>query len=131
MFFWNRLFLVVCVSLIVLFLSCDSDSPVQTLDDFTISNSLVSDCGGFDYIGKAADDGNSFDIDPTTYCDAEKLHWIYINSTKTLKFMNTRVVLNCCGDHAITAANVNGEVVVSEDDQPQNSTGRCNCMCVF
>ncbi|MBN1294432.1 MAG: hypothetical protein JXB48_21525 [Candidatus Latescibacteria bacterium] len=117
--------------LTVVFLSCDSDSPVQTLDDITVSGSSVSECGGFNTIGKISDNGSSFDIDPITYCEAERLYWTYESSTGTLKFMNTRVVLNCCGEHAITAATVNGVVVISEDDQPVNGTDRCLCMCVY
>lgn len=97
--------------------------------DFTISP-LISECGGFVSGGTGAKIPKP---DPTTYCDAERLLWNYDAASKTLGLTNSRIQLNCCGDHSVKV-HLDGETVVfTEMDAPQAATGgaRCHCSCVF
>jgi len=127
-----RILSIFVLSLLLLFiLSCDSESPVQTPDEIIDSISKISGCGGFPDAAKRMDTGIPFTIDPSTYCNAERLHWLYDENTRTLSVLNSRVLLNCCGDHTITAAFEKGVLVIAEDDQPESGTGRCYCVCVF
>lgn len=94
---------------------------------------VVSECGGF---VKSGSPGAKIDppvADPTTYCDAERLLWVYDAASQSLGLSNTRVLLNCCGDHTITVVEENGTYVIHEKDAPEAAAGgaRCNCMCVF
>jgi hypothetical protein len=90
----------------------------------------VSECGGFAQMQAKIDPPMA---DPATYCDAERLLWAYDAATQSLGLSNTRVVLNCCGDHAITVTEESGTYVINERDAPQASAGgaRCKCNCVF
>lgn len=103
-------------------LSCGnfSDVPEFPQDD------QVSGCGGF---------GNSgfllYDVPPINYCDAEVLYWNYEPSTETLKLLDARVLLNCCGDHSMVLGAEDGTFVVTEIDSPENGGARCACMCVY
>lgn len=117
---------------IVLFtLACDSRSPLQTTDKISIEDSRVSECGGFDSMAKRTGSNIFFTRDASTYCNAEKLQWLYDENAQILKVMNSRVFLNCCGEHEITAVNDNSIIVIKENDQPVNGKGRCKCMCVY
>ncbi len=89
-------------------------SPVQ--------QSTISDCGGFAASSRSAD---------SDYCDAEVLDWSYDAATQVLSVSDNRIILNCCGDHSISASVVDGVYVIEERDAPVNGDGRCNCMCVF
>lgn len=94
----------------------------------------VSECGGF--VTKSPSPGAKIDpppADPATYCNAERLLWVYDAASQSLGIANTRVLLNCCGDHSITAAEEDGTYVFYEKDAPQAAAGgaRCKCMCVF
>ena len=111
--------------------ACDSRLPVQTTDNISVKDFSVSECGGFDSSTKRAASDILFTRDASTYCDAERLHWLYDENTHTLKVMNSRVLLNCCGEHEITAVNDNSIIVIKENDQPVNGKGRCRCMCVY
>lgn len=122
---------VIMLSMIMFLPGCDSKSPVQSKNEIKVIGSRVSDCGGFEETSKRSDVSIPFTRNLSTYCDAEKLEWFYENSTHTLKLLNSRVFLNCCGEHEITAHNENGIIVVSENDQPVEGTGRCWCMCVY
>ena len=121
--------------LIVLFtLACDSRSPLQTADKtdkISVQNSHVSDCGGFNSPSKRTGSDIFFSRDDSTYCDAERLQWLYDENAQTLEVMNSRVFLNCCGEHEITAVNDNNIIVIKENDQLVNGKGRCRCMCVY
>ncbi len=87
----------------------------------------ISACGGF--VG--GNPGAKIPPpDPTTYCNAERLLWNYDASTKTLGLTNSRILLNCCGDHSITVTKDGDTVVFTETDAPENGT-RCKCMCVY
>jgi len=87
--------------------------------------SEISACGGF---GVAP---APLLAEPPAYCDAEVLHWAFDAETGGLTLSNTRVELNCCGEHGITIAEEGGTVVVVETDDPLAEGGRCSCMCVF
>lgn len=118
--------------LLVLFIyACDSRSPVQTIDKISIKDFSVSECGGFESAAKRTVNDIPFARDASTYCNAERLQWLYDENTQTLKVMNSRVLLNCCGEHEITAINDNNIIVIKENDQPVNGEDRCRCMCVF
>jgi len=125
----SDIFLLLIITLFTL--SCDSRSPVQTADKISTTNSRVSECGGFGSPEKRM--GNDIPItrDILTYCDSENLQWFYDENTLTLSVLNTRVLLNCCGEHDITASYDNGMIVIAENDQPVNGTDRCRCMCVY
>ena len=127
-----RTFDIVILPLIVLFtLSCDSRSPVQTADKISTANFRVSECGGFGSPEKRMVNGIPITRDISTYCDSENLQWLYDENTLTLSVLNSRVLLNCCGEHDITASYENGMIVIAENDQPVNGTDRCRCMCVY
>lgn len=98
-------------------------------DTLTLSPA-VSECGGFAQMEAKIKPPMA---DPATYCDAERLLWAYDAATQSLGVSNTRVVLNCCGDHSITVTEESGTYVFHERDAPQASAGgaRCNCSCVF
>lgn len=89
---------------------------------------LISECGGF-----AAPMIEPPQPDPSTYCDAERLLWAYDRETGELGLTNSRVLLNCCGDHGIQVEKEGEVYVVTERDAPQAAAGgaRCGCMCVF
>ncbi len=88
------------------------------------SETFMSDCGGF----LEATDGAG---DPPAYCDAEVLHWTYDSTTGSLELLDTRIELNCCGDHDMSISLVGDVYVVTETDAPESAGGRCFCTCVF
>ena len=115
--------LVLSLSL-VLFVACggngEEEPPVITQAD------VVSGCGGFpvtrapvfnDYTGE--------------YCEAEVLHWEYDETNQKLDLRDSRILLNCCGDHGMDVVFEDGVYVVTETDAPEGGDGRCSCMCVF
>jgi len=128
------LFLYVVISCVVgiVVLSCDSDSTTEPKVKISVNDTRISDCGGFkELLKRSADSTIPFTRDPATYCEAEQLLWNYNSDTRQLKLMNARVYLNCCGDHEITAEMEEGILTVRENDQPEDGTGRCRCMCVY
>lgn len=98
-------------------------------NDFTVAP-LLSDCGGFVAAGTAPKVPQP---DPATYCDAERLLWNYDAGSKTLALTNSRIVLNCCGDHSVQVTRDGETVVFTETDAPKGGPGgtRCKCECVF
>lgn len=128
-----RIFSVfVSLFLFLFIISCDSDSTVQTEDKIIINATQISGCGGFINESKRANYDIPITIDPSTYCNAERLHWFYDEYTKTLYIMNSRILLNCCGDHTINASLEKGVLSISENDQPPaDGSGRCRCICVY
>ena len=116
---------------VLLLCVCDSDSPVGQISEIETAGSQVSDCGGFDNTTKRTVGDIPFESDPQTYLDAEKLLWLYDESTGTLSLLDRRVNLNCCGEHAVTAELKDGIILIREDDQPLDGTGRCKCMCNY
>lgn len=91
----------------------------------------VSECGGFEPVGQA------LTADEAAYCDAEVLRWRYDSSFEKLVLTNTRVPLNCCGEHSMTVHQEGETYVVTERDAPEQigllpvEGARCGCMCVF
>ena len=112
------------------FMACGGNGgPDKPVPDFDVSP-MLSECGGF-VVGMT---GTTIpEPDPTTYCEAERLLWKYDAASKTLSFNNTRVQLNCCGDHSVEANLDGATIVVTEIDAPKASAGgaRCKCNCVF
>ncbi len=84
---------------------------------------LASECGGF---GSAVEA-----LASAEYCAAEVLDWAYDAETAKLSLLHQRTTLNCCGDHAVSAAWDGDAIVVTSVDEPQGMGGRCSCMCVF
>jgi len=99
------------------------DPPGTTLD---VTPSL-SEC--------RSNTGAKIPDSPMPYCDAELLLWNYDASTRTLGLLNSRIQLNCCGNHAIAVRLEDGVYVVTETDAPETlpdgTTARCGCECVF
>ncbi|MBN2359665.1 MAG: hypothetical protein JXR83_09430 [Deltaproteobacteria bacterium] len=91
----------------------------------------ISACGGF------GQQEQSLDVDPTGYCDAEMLHWRHDAATGKLTLRNTRVTLNCCGEHSMFVDQEGDTYLVTERDAPEQigplpgNTARCGCMCVY
>lgn len=120
------------LSLLLFFtISCDSESPVQTPSKISVNTSQISGCSGFTTAEKRFDSGIPFTRDPSTYCNAERLHWLYDKNTETLSVLNSRILLNCCGDHTISASFEKDVLLIAEDDQPVDGTLRCDCVCIF
>lgn len=92
-------------------------------------NVEISECGGFEPRSGSGDSGD-YDT-PPPYCDAEVLYWSYDAARQELSFNNSRVELNCCGDHGVIVTEQGGTITVTEIDEPEGGAGRCNCMCVF
>jgi len=111
--------------------ACDSKSPVQTADDIGTVASAVSECGGFSGSARRSGEDIPFTLDPETYEDAERLLWQYDKKTAVLSVMNARVILNCCGDHAVSASQEKDTVIIAENDQPEDGSKRCRCLCAF
>lgn len=85
----------------------------------------VSDCGGF------AKTRSDIRTEAPAYCDAEVLYWEYDEAAGMLKVKNTRVELNCCGDHGVAIGEDGGTIEITETDRPEGGGARCSCMCVF
>lgn len=87
----------------------------------------VSDCGGFpgtrDH--SITDHGHDGTGD---YCDARLLHWEFADGT--LKILDSRVVLNCCGQHSVSI--IGGDTItIYEQDDPEPGDLRCDCSCAY
>jgi hypothetical protein len=92
----------------------------------------LSECGGF--LGGGTGTTIPPPPDKATYCEAERILWNYDAATKTLGFLNARMMLNCCGIHTISAEFDGGTYVIRENDAPEmtpSGPARCGCMCVF
>jgi hypothetical protein len=114
--------------------SDDGNSGASTGDPSGLEQyPSISECGGFVQGGNPGAKIDPPKSDPATYCDAERLLWIYDAATQSLGLSNTRVVLNCCGDHTINVVQENGTLILNERDAPQANAGgaRCSCQCVF
>lgn len=100
--------------------------PVEPAVPELQQTDFISACGGFESNLKSAPR-----LAATDYCAAEVLDWSYEATASMLTLRDERILLNCCGDHAMTAEVVDGVYVVTESDAPEGGTGRCHCMCVF
>ena len=131
----NTSIATIAVSLVIFALGC-GDSEDETNDGpnneaFNQSQN-ISGCGGF----RSVENGltvaeQALTVDDETYCDAEVLHWDYTEANQRLELLNTRMELNCCGTHTMTAQEVDGVLVITEQDAPEGEGMRCGCTCVF
>ena len=104
------------------------DEPDPDISDI-VQQATTSDCGGFATATSGGDSG-----DAPAYCDAEVLHWTYDAQTQKLFLNNSRIELNCCGEHDMVIAKEGDVYVVTETDAPEMHMGqgaRCGCTCVF
>jgi len=95
----------------------------------TTQEGEVSDCGGFTDTGE-----ESFAItDPghdglRDYCDAQVLYWEFEDGTLTI--LDSRVMLNCCGQHSVSISG--GDIItIFEIDDPEPGDLRCDCRCAY
>ncbi|MBW2522991.1 MAG: hypothetical protein JRI23_02390 [Deltaproteobacteria bacterium] len=104
------------------------DDPADPATSATelVQQDEVSECGGF---------AQAMDSSGAEYCDAEMLYWSYDATTEKLSLTNTRIELNCCGEHSMVIAETPGGYTVTETDAPEmigpGEGARCSCMCVF
>ena len=117
--------MIVALSLALVAFGCGGFEEQAGQDGITSQQDRVSDCGGFQI------EGGNFFGGPRGYCDAEVLYWQYDADTATLHLADARVLLNCCGDHAMEITGGDGVYIVTETDAPEDGWGRCACMCVF
>lgn len=125
----TRLFSVAVV--VVIALSCNSDSTTGPKEKITVNDTRISGCGGFSDMNKRSSGEIPFSYDPASYCEAERLQWNYDSATGCLKLLNCRVLLDRYGEHTISAEMVNGVLTVRENDQPDKEQSRCRCECVY
>ena len=127
-----RIFATILITLasLSLMLGCGVEGDPDSSD--LPQSQKVSSCGGFSKTSPQSHlEGGLELFAGNTYCDAEVLDWSYDKAGGKLTMSNNRVLLNCCGDHSISAKEVGGVVVVTEVDAPDSLGGRCGCMCVF
>lgn len=88
----------------------------------------VSECGGFD--DSTADLAMAqSDLDgPRGYCDAQVFRWEYTGDTLTV--LDSRVMLNCCGQHSVSISG-GDTVTIFEQDDPEPGGMRCDCRCAY
>jgi len=95
------------------------------------ARSFLSECGGLEsqqqtLLVQPPSPGRGDDL----YCDAERLYWRYEEGERRLTLLNTRAMLNCCGEHQMDIQVIAGGYLVREADVP-GSQGRCLCTCPF
>jgi hypothetical protein len=90
-------------------------------------NPAISECGGFN-----AQPDKSQPRGRTPQA-TELLKWRYDPGTKVVTFVNTNVMLNCCGDHAISVFfdEQMKVYIINELDQPKDGGSRCRCQCAY
>jgi hypothetical protein len=119
-----------CTALVLV--GCEGLLSTDPDDSGTIpAESFLSECGGFEggqqtlqVRPPAPDRGGAL------YCDAERLYWEYEEGEKRLILLNTRAMLNCCGEHGMEFQQIEGGYLVTELDEP-GAQGRCLCTCPF
>ena len=89
-------------------------------------NSKTSDCDGFQNLNKAAT--FEYEKDLSDYCEAEKLHWNYDHSSKTISFLHTRTLHNCAAQLRLRARKNGNTIQLIEDITQRDAT---NCRCYF
>ncbi|MBW2731225.1 MAG: hypothetical protein JRH20_02465 [Deltaproteobacteria bacterium] len=120
----TRAFSLSLLSACLFTLACGDDRPSQPPEPTQPSVSFaISECGGFGQL--------SAEQPASTYCDAEVIEWRHDPATSTLKIVNKRVLLNCCGEHSMSAAWEGETLVLKELDVPTEAGGRCRCECTF
>lgn len=113
-----------------LLVACGPGSEPATPTGLNVTPT-ISTCGGFVASGSVPKGPPA--PDPATYCDAERLHWRYDKTAKTLALLDARVMLNCCGEHSIAIEQQDLTFTFTELDTPQGGVGgtRCKCNCVY
>jgi hypothetical protein len=102
--------------------SAVDDKPDEDATDaVTVTEALVSECGGFTTEKAARAAGDS----------VETLTWQYNASSKTLRLHHTALRLNCCGIRIVDAWFNDGMIGIVENDQPAEDGGRCECLFDF
>ncbi|MBW2454936.1 MAG: hypothetical protein JRI68_10510 [Deltaproteobacteria bacterium] len=113
----------------VLAAACTTVDTTEQEEELAITQqSTVSQCGGFDPQVVEYDQPDSGELG---YCDAEVLHWSYEASSQQLIIVDSRMELNCCGEHSSTIVKDGDTYVVTQVDAPEGGMGRCDCECVF
>jgi hypothetical protein len=93
----------------------------------TVQEGEVSECGGFPGTAEFAitDPGHDGMRD---YCDAQVLYWEFADGTLTI--LDSRVMLNCCGQHSVSI--IGGDTItIYEQDDPEPGNMRCDCRCAY
>ncbi len=122
--------IIVPLAALSLTLGCGAEGDPDASD--LPQSQKVSSCGGFSKTSPQSQTVDGLELFAgNTYCDAEVLDWSYDKAGGKLSIANNRVLLNCCGDHSISAKEVGGVLVVTEVDAPVQANSRCGCMCVF
>ncbi len=98
-------------------------------DDNIGENGAISECGGFK--SDAPVPMNDDYYDETPFCKDEYLVWQYDESSKTVTFTDTNVLLNCCGRHYIELLKDGSVYEIKETDKPEKFGARCSCSCMF
>jgi len=101
--------------------------PIEPSSWVPVQTSRISECGGF----RAAPLSGVAAVEGEGYCDAEVLRWQYDAAAGTLSLWDDRIVLNCCGEHAMSVTVEDGLWVVRETDEPLDGETRCRCLCVY
>lgn len=90
----------------------------------TYQEARISGCGGF-----AAEQTPPLLGGPRAYCDAEVLSWEYEPKSAALTLTDSRIPLNCCGEHSMTIEEQDDLYLVTETDSPTAGGSRCKCVC--
>lgn len=74
--------------------------------------------------------------EPPAYCEAGVLYFTHQADGDRLTLLDSRVLLNCCGEHHVRLELEEGVFVMRETDDPERLPGypegvRCRCLCVF
>ncbi|WP_234023382.1 hypothetical protein [Sorangium cellulosum] len=98
--------------------ACLEAEPAQT--------GSVSEAGGFvEPERRLALDGEE------SYCGAEVLRWRYDRASASLKIADSRLLLNCCGQRAMHVERIDSIYEITERDEPDATSRRCDSVCAF
>jgi hypothetical protein len=67
----------------------------------------------------------------TVNCKAEVLRWRYDAASSALRLVDSRLLLNCCGQRAMRVERIDRMVELTEKDEPDASDRRCDSVCAF
>lgn len=128
-------FLLPLLSVALLAASACDGSGGTGLEPGLALNPEVSGCGGFEASEPLARPlaGDN----PEEPCnETERLRVSYDAARGLAQIENTRVSLNCCGEHSIGTTREEDTLVILEQDEPEwneriGEGTRCSCMCFF
>lgn len=112
-------------SLLVAACTTTTADPNDPTSSEIAQSSTVSECGGFPQPTGSGTSG---------YCDAEVLGWSHDAASQTLKLVDSRIELNCCGVRSSKLEKRGDGYLLTQTDAPEVFDGqeaRCGCMCVF